>query len=110
MGSSKLMVTSLSCAELGTAQPQFVGYIFQIFDIFGLILVIFGLILSVGFGLTDQVTSRLRIISRSVQDPQELYNFIRYLTGPGKTLWTIHKHRRLYKTFCDHTELKRTIS
>ena len=24
MGSSKLMVTSLSCAELGTAQPQLV--------------------------------------------------------------------------------------
>ena len=26
MGSSKLMVTSLSCAELGTAQSQLVSY------------------------------------------------------------------------------------
>ena len=47
---------------------------------------------------------------KKIQDPQELYNFIRYLIGPGKTLWTIHNHRRLYKTLRDHTESKRTIS
>ena len=26
---------------------------------------------------------------KRTEDPQELYNFIRYLRGPGKTLWTI---------------------
>ena len=34
MGSSKLMVTSLSCAELGTAQPQLVFCYFFFFFFF----------------------------------------------------------------------------
>ena len=46
---------------------------------------------------------------KNIQDPQEMYDSLQCHTVPGKTLWTIHKQRRLYKTLHDHTESKRTV-